>query len=658
MINPELSELNLASDRLAELYYSGHPLAIWAQSRPDLNIRTFENRRQFTPDNDVFIIESVPHKSRDDNPLYFYFNYADNQLLVLFQINVPEADKKSVVNSDIRSVRQIWKSNLRRDIAEYPITQYLDFHLGKLTEPFNLPIKNKVWIGGAFKIKQLKNYLRVRKSIESVNEAVAYLADWSVANKQEIALKTQLLFRRTSQLENQKNKLTEKKHISGGTPRLHSNSQRRKEIKPLDYNPGRRKFVLFGLSVFGASVYLYKTKSLGRIDTILKKVEATGDNPDSIVLNITPVSQRDEPIEYQTVLGYNPSVLDANGNLVWSLARQGCLLETLLAYRIALGHNQDTAVSLNEILKANGGYDAGTGLYRWEQGGKALGFTGLERSADYSNKPVDADGLIFCQNRLAQHKPVITRVDFNTATARPDTHFVLTFGYQLDQNNQKIYLVMDPWDGTLNSIPENFFTRYACQFYAYDQEIPANESEIPPKQIDIGGLISILFNISEDIDQIKTNDQADNDFTADLSKYPDKVQKWGKLINHYANKHNLPPALIAALIWQESGGNPTAYSRSGAVGLMQVMPRDGIAAQFMCQNGPCFADRPSIQELQDPEFNISYGTKMLAGLFQRYKNRGLPDDEALREALKSYGPMNVGYYYADKVLALWTQYGN
>ena len=107
---------------------------------------------------------------------------------------------------------------------------------------------------------------------------------------------------------------------------------------------------------------------------------------------------------------------------------------------------------------------------------------------------------------------------------------------------------------------------------------------------------------------------------------------------------------MAALIWQESGGNPTAYSRSGAVGLMQVMPRDGLASSFMCVNGPCFASRPSIEQLRDPEFNVSYGTKMLAGLVRKHRN--------LREALKSYGPMGVGYYYADKVIGIYQRYGD
>jgi soluble lytic murein transglycosylase-like protein len=101
---------------------------------------------------------------------------------------------------------------------------------------------------------------------------------------------------------------------------------------------------------------------------------------------------------------------------------------------------------------------------------------------------------------------------------------------------------------------------------------------------------------------------------------------------------------------QESGGNHLAYSHSGAVGLLQVMPRDGIAAGFMCKNGPCFAKRPTISELQDPEFNINYGAGMLSGLNNKYLD--------IREALKSYGPMDVGYAYADKVLAIYSRYGS
>jgi hypothetical protein len=95
-------------------------------------------------------------------------------------------------------------------------------------------------------------------------------------------------------------------------------------------------------------------------------------------------------------------------------------------------------------------------------------------------------------------------------------------------------------------------------------------------------------------------------------KFPDRVYKWCDLITRFADQHNLPPDLIAAVIWQESGGNPQSFSRSGAVGLMQVMPSDGLAAQFQCANGPCFANRPKTKQLKDPEFNIKYGVRICA----------------------------------------------
>jgi len=50
-------------------------------------------------------------------------------------------------------------------------------------------------------------------------------------------------------------------------------------------------------------------------------------------------------------------------------------------------------------------------------------------------------------------------------------------------------------------------------------------------------------------------------------KYPEKIRQWCDLITHYALEHGLDPNLVAALIWQESGGNPVAYSKSGAVGV-------------------------------------------------------------------------------------------
>jgi soluble lytic murein transglycosylase-like protein len=130
--------------------------------------------------------------------------------------------------------------------------------------------------------------------------------------------------------------------------------------------------------------------------------------------------------------------------------------------------------------------------------------------------------------------------------------------------------------------------------------------------------------------------------------YPHEVRQWCDLIEASSTKTGLPANLIAAVILQESGGNPKIYSSSGAVGLMQVMPRDGLAAEFMCINGPCFAARPTIDELKDPAFNVQFGTQMLADLYAKHGS--------YREALYRYGPMDIGYYYADLVLKIYNTY--
>ncbi len=129
---------------------------------------------------------------------------------------------------------------------------------------------------------------------------------------------------------------------------------------------------------------------------------------------------------------------------------------------------------------------------------------------------------------------------------------------------------------------------------------------------------------------------------------PESVRQWCSQIDTYSQQNGLDPKLIAALITQESNGNPSAVSHSGAVGLMQVMPSDGVAASFMCAAGPCFSDRPTTNQLYDPTYNIEFGTQFLASLVQRYGD--------LREALRAYGPSDRGYEYADIVLSIFQSY--
>jgi hypothetical protein len=76
-------------------------------------------------------------------------------------------------------------------------------------------------------------------------------------------------------------------------------------------------------------------------------------------------------------------------------------------------------------------------------------------------------------------------------------------------------------------------------------------------------------------------------------------------IQEAATLHNLPAALIRAVIQQESRFNPLAVSRVGAQGLMQLMPET--------------ARHVGIDNPFDPRENILGGTKYLRSLFERFK---------------------------------------
>jgi soluble lytic murein transglycosylase len=103
-----------------------------------------------------------------------------------------------------------------------------------------------------------------------------------------------------------------------------------------------------------------------------------------------------------------------------------------------------------------------------------------------------------------------------------------------------------------------------------------------------------------------------------------------QIVRGHARNYQLEPALLAAVIYQESKFDAEARSDAGAVGLMQLQPETakGIALRT---GGSKFR----VDDLTDPEINVRYGSWYLRHLLDKY------GDEELALAAFNAGQGNV-----------------
>ena len=89
--------------------------------------------------------------------------------------------------------------------------------------------------------------------------------------------------------------------------------------------------------------------------------------------------------------------------------------------------------------------------------------------------------------------------------------------------------------------------------------------------------------------------------------------RYQEIVPGHARNYHLDPALLAAVIYQESKFNADAKSDRGAIGLMQLLPAtaEGIAS------GPGGA-KFRVADLYDPEINVRYGAWYLRHLLDKY----------------------------------------
>jgi soluble lytic murein transglycosylase len=102
------------------------------------------------------------------------------------------------------------------------------------------------------------------------------------------------------------------------------------------------------------------------------------------------------------------------------------------------------------------------------------------------------------------------------------------------------------------------------------------------------------------------------------------------IVRGHAENYALEPALLAAVIYQESKFDTEARSDAGAVGLMQLQP-DTARGIALRTGGSNF----KVDDLTNPEINVRYGSWYLRHLLNKY------DEERLALAAFNAGQGNV-----------------
>jgi peptidoglycan lytic transglycosylase len=111
--------------------------------------------------------------------------------------------------------------------------------------------------------------------------------------------------------------------------------------------------------------------------------------------------------------------------------------------------------------------------------------------------------------------------------------------------------------------------------------------------------------------------------------------EYEQIVRGHARNYQLDPALLAAVIYQESKFRADAKSDAGAIGLMQLQPE--TAKGIAIRTG---GSRFQTSDLYNPEINVRYGSWYLRHLLDKY------DDEKTALAAYNAGQRNVDEWRA------------
>ncbi|HCJ51350.1 MAG TPA: transglycosylase [Gallionella sp.] len=136
---------------------------------------------------------------------------------------------------------------------------------------------------------------------------------------------------------------------------------------------------------------------------------------------------------------------------------------------------------------------------------------------------------------------------------------------------------------------------------------------------------------------------------ANASPKTGNVPAYASIVNEVAMEAGIDKALVHAVVAAESGYNPTAVSRTGAKGLMQLMPAT--------------AKRYAVKDVFDPAQNLRAGAHYLKDLLVQFDGKlelALAAYNAGEQTVLRYGrkipPYRETQAYVPRVLALYGKY--
>ena len=110
-------------------------------------------------------------------------------------------------------------------------------------------------------------------------------------------------------------------------------------------------------------------------------------------------------------------------------------------------------------------------------------------------------------------------------------------------------------------------------------------------------------------------------------------QDFGDIVKKYAAEYGIPEHVLFAVIKTESGFDPNATSRAGAIGLMQMTAIAHEDTVARLKDGTAFRD------LYDPDVNVRHGACYLQMMYELFGG-----DWELALAAYNAGPGNVSQW--------------